>query len=566
MAHPVKNDQFTFEISLSVLNHLGRNLYRNFVTVLGEAISNSWDADASNVWINVDKENARFFVRDDGVGMTAEDFQGKFLKIGYSKRKERGKVSKLTGRPFIGAKGIGKLALLSCARRVTVLTKTKDTDFVGGLIDNTGLDKAITEDLQPQEYELEVADLDSFDGEIQEHDQGTIIIFEETTELLRHSIAYLRKMLALHFKFSLLDKDFTIHVNGKPVTIDDLKDLADSTQLLWIVNGYNDKYLDALGNLRFDPLVKTTALDIRGFVATVEKPRNLKISGTEERASIDLFVNGRLREKNIARHIPTQRIVENYLYGQIHFDVMDAEGKDPFTSSREGVVEDNVQFLNLLDYLKKDLLPAIIDEWDELRLKIGAEGDDENSRMSKKARRARDLYTATRTEYSPEPGSIEKDIVDGWLDELRPDAEFNFQSYADCFLSENLLRKYVEHRKISLDDASNKLAKDAKDEAQKWKSKEEKNLKEANISYVITKSNSDLKYLGMDELGPLSEGARHDGNGNLMPLPQNVVTYRPLRNAVGHTNLLTKLAQTQLNLTFENIKARVKILLKGVGA
>ena len=28
--------QFAFEISLSVLNHLGRQLYRSFATVLGE--------------------------------------------------------------------------------------------------------------------------------------------------------------------------------------------------------------------------------------------------------------------------------------------------------------------------------------------------------------------------------------------------------------------------------------------------------------------------------------------------------------------------------------------------
>ena len=40
------NSEFTFEISLSVLDHLGRHLYRSFATVLGEAISNAWDADA----------------------------------------------------------------------------------------------------------------------------------------------------------------------------------------------------------------------------------------------------------------------------------------------------------------------------------------------------------------------------------------------------------------------------------------------------------------------------------------------------------------------------------------
>jgi len=53
---------FTFEISLSVLNHLGRSLYRSFATVLGEAISNGWDADAKNVEIHVDRNKHSFFI------------------------------------------------------------------------------------------------------------------------------------------------------------------------------------------------------------------------------------------------------------------------------------------------------------------------------------------------------------------------------------------------------------------------------------------------------------------------------------------------------------------------
>lgn len=73
---------YTFNISLSILNHLGRNLYRSFITVLGEAISNSWDADATNVNICVDKEKNILVIQDDGKGMTDYDFQNKFLKIG----------------------------------------------------------------------------------------------------------------------------------------------------------------------------------------------------------------------------------------------------------------------------------------------------------------------------------------------------------------------------------------------------------------------------------------------------------------------------------------------------
>src|SRR2546430_11400834 len=113
------NKKFIFQISLSVLNHLGRNLYRSFATVLGEAISNAWDADADNVWIYIAVSGDSFWIKDDGIGMTADDFQNKFLKIGYSKRKT-GKSRSPGGRPFIGRKGMGKLALLSCARRVSV--------------------------------------------------------------------------------------------------------------------------------------------------------------------------------------------------------------------------------------------------------------------------------------------------------------------------------------------------------------------------------------------------------------------------------------------------------------
>ena len=68
MLNESENDMeknFKFNISLSVLNHLGRNLYRNIITVLGEAISNSWDADANNVWITIDKENNYMIIEDD---------------------------------------------------------------------------------------------------------------------------------------------------------------------------------------------------------------------------------------------------------------------------------------------------------------------------------------------------------------------------------------------------------------------------------------------------------------------------------------------------------------------
>ena len=181
---PVQADSnFRFARLLSVLNHLGRNLYRP-ITVLGEAISNAWDADAQNVWIEINKESGGFSIKDDGIGMDANDFQHKFLKIGYSKRGE-GSTRTDRKRPYIGAKGIGKLALLSCAKRVSVISKKAKAEYVGGVIDNSGLDEAITSDLTPEEYPLETLDLDLFEGLTDDHEHGTVLVFEEARIRLR---------------------------------------------------------------------------------------------------------------------------------------------------------------------------------------------------------------------------------------------------------------------------------------------------------------------------------------------------------------------------------------------
>lgn len=541
---------FQFEISLSVLNHLGRNLYRNFITVIGEAVSNSWDAEAQNVWIDIDLEGSTFSIKDDGNGMNAEDFQSKFLKIGYSKRKDGTRVTP-SGRPYIGAKGIGKLALLSCAKRVSIYSKTATTGYIGGIIDNSGLDHAIKNDNTADQYPLEPLDLSKIAVLQEGHEHGTIIVFDGMKEKLRSSPQHIRKMLAMSFKFSLIDKKFKIHVNGQEVTEADLADLAEATEFLWVVNKYSDTYLTTLTKLKSPAIPATTALPVSGFLATVQKPRHLKITGTDERATVDLIVNGRLREKNIIRHIPTQRIVESYLYGQIHFDVMDREGTDPFTSSREGIVEDDLQFQALMDYLKQDLLPKIIDEWDKLRLDRGEEGDEENTRKTKKERKALDLYSAAKEEYQLDFGVANKDKVDEWLSDLQPEAQFNLQAYVDCFLSENLVRNYLVFKQIPLTQPAITAAAD-------WKKREAENKGKANISFAIRRAEDDLYYVDMDSLAIMAEGSKSHVGPSLW---LDAIAYKPVRNAVGHTGLLSSTAKTHLNTTYENIKARVRSLL-----
>lgn len=544
-------EKFNFNISLSVLNHLGRNLYRNIITVLGEAISNSWDADAQNVWIQIDRERNTMCILDDGTGMSPTDFQDKFLKIGYSKRKNNNYKSKL-GRPFIGRKGIGKLALLSCAKRIHIASKTENTNLIGGIIDNSGLDEAIRDDLSSQEYLLGELEQD-FSADIAPLRHGTLILFESVTNGVFNTIDYIKKSIALYFRFSLIDENFNIYVNDEKITDDLLSDFSKKSQFLWRINGFNDSFISTMENLEKITEVESR-LNVKGYIASVKKPSNLKIRGTQEKVTIDLFVNGRLREKDILRHIPTTRIVESYVYGQIHFDELDSGGnKDVFTSSREGIVSDDPLYERLLKEIDK-LFREIIDQWDELRRSSGDDGDPDNLRITPKARKAQELFNTTLRDYETDEKFKKGGLVEAWAKMLSEEAQFNIPSYTECFISENLLRQYVQYTKMT-------MSPEAITEAQNWKRKEQGNKDKANISYDVRRSDQDLFYLDMTALACLVDKVPSD-KPPTAGLSRSAIVYKPMRDAVGHTSLLTPVAKQQLTIEYENIKARLEKILQ----
>jgi hypothetical protein len=545
---------FTFEISLSVLNHLGRSLYRSFATVLGEAISNAWDADAKNVWIYVERDKDRFFIKDDGIGMSADDFQEKFLKIGYSKRKGQKQKSK-RGRPFIGRKGIGKLALLSCAKKITVISKTRGKDYIGGVIDNSGLDKAITEDLTPKQYPLGAYKLSAFKDLTKGHTQGTIIYFEDIKDGVRNSFDFLTKIVALYFRFSLVDKSFNIFLNDEKITHKHLDDLAKNTQFLWEIGDSRDPFIegikkDFLKDKEKHETKKIRVPGIKGFLSSVQKPRNLKIMTTDERVGVDLFVNGRIRERDILKHIPTARIVESYLYGQIHFDGLDEADADRFTSSREGIVADDPKYNKFLGQLRKVLL-EVAEDWDKWRIKHREEGDPENTRLTPKDRASRGLFNVISKDFDLSKGSKNKAKIDRWIDDLSDDAAFNFSSYAECFISENLVRKYINEKNVT-------LSKEAQDEVKKYKKIEADSKNNANISIEIRRKKDDLNYLDMKNLANLIDKVDRISAAGLS---RDALEFKPMRDAVAHTSLLSDAAKTRLAAVRENIRARIKTLL-----
>lgn len=305
------------------------------------------------------------------------------------------------------------------------------------LIDNSGIDEAIKGDKAVEEYDLEKFDLSLIDDIKPKPDSGTILVFEDLGEnFTAHTPDYYRKMIALYFSFSIFDNDFKIYFNDSVISVDDLTSLIDSTEFLWVINKQeNNDFLNKISsNVSSGKIVREELTaehpNIKGFIASVKKPGDLHIPHFDEGVTIDLFVNGRLREKNIIKRIPSHRIVEDYLYGQIHFDELDSGEGDPFTSSRDGVLSDNKKFQSLLENLRP-VLSEVFERWDDLRLDRSEDGDDDRKSISKKERRARSFFNEVSKNYFSKTSDNAKKKTDKWLKGLQKNAALNLDSYVN---------------------------------------------------------------------------------------------------------------------------------------
>ncbi len=557
------NEQYTFNISLSVLNHLGRNLYRSFITILGEAISNAWDADAERIKIYYDPKNKTLCIIDNGAGMSSEDFQSKFLRVGYTKRNDSG-ITSPGGRHFIGRKGIGKLALLSAAETVTVITKTQGGEIVGGVIDNTGLDAAIKEDTQQADYPLGKIDSSIFlkQKNITMDESGTVVWFDGLKEKTNHTFDFIKKSLALYFRFSLHDPNFKIYFNDELITVKELQGLCDKTQFLWQLNeAFSDEFIDQMDPKRSDVILNDEK--ITGFIASVNKPQDRNIFGSGERVGIDVFVNGRIREVDILKHFPRSRIPEQYLYGQVHLNDFDDDEVDRFTSSREGIHVDDPDFRAIREKLG-DVVNSIIKQWDVWRLELREEGDTDNEENLKKEQRySRNLFNQVASKYIPT--SEQADTVKSWQDELENDAELNLRSYTECFVSENLLRKRITITGLTPSSCHRMDATGINCEnwnpkdlckfciAEKGKAGLKQQKEDAKTSIQIRENEEDaLIYLDYIHLAEII---------NDRVLKDKDKAYRPLRNSIMHTANLTPEAKTKLTDVFNDVVATVKNLV-----
>jgi len=112
--------------STAVLRLLGEELNPSPDQGILELIKNSYDADAKRCTVElkgVHIKGGSIVLKDDGIGMTADEIRNGWLIVGDS-MKSRSETSP-SGRLLVGSKGLGRLGALRLGRKVELTTRPK---------------------------------------------------------------------------------------------------------------------------------------------------------------------------------------------------------------------------------------------------------------------------------------------------------------------------------------------------------------------------------------------------------------------------------------------------------
>ena len=360
--HPI-DKTYKFSVDLAAVEHLGLNLYSNTAAALTEIIANAWDADATEVHITVDDDFKKIIIKDNGHGMSVEDINEKFLKVAYKRRLVD--PTSPNGRPVMGRKGIGKLALFSIAQHIDITSKLESYPSGSLSIDVNELKDHIEKktDYHPIPILSEGFTLD----------QGTrFILTGLLTSRINHSITAMKKRIARRFSI-IGDKDnFNVYVNNEKIDHKDRDDFR-NLQFVWTFeNGGDYRFPADVKRFTFSKSTITHEehiYEFDGWVGTALKPKDLNTEDMGNLNGISIISRGRVFQENILDSISENRIMKSYVTGVIQADFLDADASDDLaTSDRQRVREDDPRYIALTKFIK-NLLNNMYETWSKERKK-----------------------------------------------------------------------------------------------------------------------------------------------------------------------------------------------------
>lgn len=376
----------------NTIEHLGARLYSTIPPVISELIANSLDADAKKISIHLNDASEKIItVKDNGHGMSFDDINTKFLRIGRNRRADQTEDGQKSpgGRLVIGKKGLGKLSFFGIAKVIEVSTvrnqlrNTFALDWEIIIADDgdqglknykpTVYEKDLTVD-EPDGTTITLRNIQrssEFDAEALANSLARFFIFEDGIDITVQRNDEQPILLTNERRYATLNREFTWSIP---------EDVAIETDFL-----HKDR--------------------VTGKIYTTETP----ISPNTGLRGITLFSRQKLVNMPEYFSDSTSSHVYSYLSGWLEVDFVDDLDEDVIETNRQSLNWDHPEIEGLRDYLRS-LVRAIEREWRAKR----KEAQDEK------------LSTRTTIDVPAWRESLPKEIeqtFDTVLDTLRKDSE-----------------------------------------------------------------------------------------------------------------------------------------------
>ncbi len=110
-----------------IVQILSSQTYENFPKALKELITNSYDADATKVNVEIDLQNEEILIEDNGFGISEKDFDF-YLRIAFRTR-EKSETTK-SGRKIVGQFGVGFLSIFPFCEKYHIESKKRGSSEI----------------------------------------------------------------------------------------------------------------------------------------------------------------------------------------------------------------------------------------------------------------------------------------------------------------------------------------------------------------------------------------------------------------------------------------------------
>ena len=386
-------NSYKIDIDKKLLRLLGEQLYGDTPSIISELVQNAYDADATAVWITINTKTPKsIIVADNGIGMTPDEVNDRFLNIGQDRRLNY--PNSPSGRKVLGRKGIGKLAVFSLAKVIDVFS-TKDKQIAACRLD---FDEITLHNAEP--IALDETEVDFSSEFLSKKGTGTRIVLHDVQKDISRSLKYIINRLTRTFDVNSDDFKIFIRKNSEDyieLSRKDLNFFEDMDTIITFGESYKSKAsLVEKNNIlqeykytaQYEKLCeerkwqimpyKISVMDkggntvnrdfsFYGWIGTIsqrqafqkfiiedtvnEGKKRFEVSLSDNR--ITIFSRGKIGEFDILPKVQTNKIADAYIIGEVFVDIFEEDDlADMAITNRRGYNETDQRYIHLISIIK----------------------------------------------------------------------------------------------------------------------------------------------------------------------------------------------------------------------